>query len=132
ELGRGAHGIVFLAHDPRLGRDVALKVPRPEAVVTPELRERFLREARAAAGLDHPGLVPVYEAGEIGPVCYIASAYCPGVTLAAWLKQRAEPVPFAEAAALVVALAEAVQHAHSRGVLHRDLKPANVLLQESG
>ncbi len=131
ELGRGAHGVVFLAYDPRLGRAVALKVPRPEALATPELRQRFLREARAAAGLDHPNLVPVYEAGAAGAVCYIAAAYCPGPTLADWL-QGAGPVPPREAARLVLALAEAVQHAHERGVVHRDLKPSNVLLASGG
>src|SRR5207244_5031760 len=70
ELGRGAFGVVYQAHDPQLGRDVALKVPRPEALASPELRERFVREARAAAGLDHPNLVAVYEAGEVGAICY--------------------------------------------------------------
>jgi len=129
ELGRGGYGIVFQAYDPQLDREVALKVPRPEAVLTPELRERFLREARAAAVLDHPNVVPVYDGGEVGPVCYIASAYCPGTTLDAWLKARAEPVPWREAAALMATLAEAVQHAHAQRVVHRDLKPSNVLLQ---
>src|SRR5262249_15833640 len=79
-LGRGGLGMVYLAHDPLLNREVALKVPRPEAALAPELRLRFGREARAAAGLDHPNLVPVYEAGEDGPVCFLVSAYCPGVT----------------------------------------------------
>ena len=129
ELGHGAFGIVWLAHDPQLRRDVALKVPRAEALVSPEARQRFLREARAAAGLDHPNVVPVYEAGEVDAVCYIASAYCPGTTLAQWLKQRDEPVPAKEAALLVATLAEAVEHAHRRGVVHRDLKPSNVLLE---
>jgi WD40 repeat protein len=129
ELGRGAYGVVFLAHDPQLGRAVALKVPRAEALATPELRDRFHREARAAAGLNHPNLVPVYEAGTDGPVCYIASAYCPGVTLAAWLKQRGELAPYRLAARLVATLAGAVQHAHTRGIIHRDLKPGNVLLE---
>jgi serine/threonine protein kinase len=132
ELGHGAFGVVFLAHDLALGREVALKVPRAEALVTPEVRARFQQEARAAAGLDHPNLVPVYDAGEEGPLCYIASAYCPGVTLAAWLKARAEPVPPRTAARLVATLAGAVEHAHRRGVLHRDLKPGNVMLDSSG
>jgi len=129
ELGRGGYGIVFLAYDPQLGREVALKVPRPEAVLTPELRERFLREARAAAVLDHPNVVPVHDAGEVGPVCYIASTYCPGTTMEAWLKAHTEPMPWQDAANLLATLAEAVQHAHRNGVVHRDLKPSNVLLQ---
>jgi WD40 repeat protein len=129
ELGRGGFGVVYLADDPRLGRAVALKVPRADALAAPELRQRFFQEARAAAALDHPNLVPVYEAGEAGPVCFIASAFCPGSTLADWLRGRTEPVPFSLAARLVATLADAVQHAHSRGVVHRDLKPANVLLE---
>jgi serine/threonine protein kinase len=128
ELGRGGFAFVYLAYDPQLQREVALKVPRPELIVTGELRARFLREARAAAILDHPNLVPVHEAGEVGPVCYLVSSYYPGQTLAAWLRGREGPVPGRAAAELVAVLAEAVQHAHSRGVLHRDLKPANILL----
>jgi len=129
ELGRGGFGVVFLAFDPLLSREVALKVPRAEALITPDLSVRFRHEALAAARLDHPNIVPVYEAGEAGPVAYIASAYCPGQTLAAWLKQSDSPRNIREAAALVAALAHAVHHAHSRGVLHRDLKPSNVLLE---
>jgi serine/threonine protein kinase len=130
ELGRGAFGVVFLAHDPHLGRDVALKVPRAEVLLTAELRARFQQEARVAAALDHPNLVPVYDAGQEGDICYIAAAYCPGITLAAWLKGRTGPVPWQPAARLLQTLAEAVAHAHERGVLHRDLKPSNILLQE--
>jgi hypothetical protein len=128
ELGRGGFGIVFLAEDSRLGRKVALKVPRPEVAGEPTLRQRFLREAHSAAALDHPNVASVYEAGEADGLCYIASAYCPGGNLAAWLRRHPGPVPMRQAAALVAALAGAVQHAHEHGVLHRDLKPSNILL----
>ncbi|MEX0676018.1 MAG: serine/threonine-protein kinase [Pirellulales bacterium] len=128
-LGYGGFGIVFLVFDPRLNREAALKIPRPEILVSPVLRQRFLREAQAAAVLDHPGIVPIYETGEIGPVGYILSAYCKGPTLATWLTERQEPIGPPTAAQIVERLAEAVHHAHSRGVLHRDIKPSNILLE---
>ncbi|MDB5313506.1 MAG: hypothetical protein JWO38_7708, partial [Gemmataceae bacterium] len=131
QLGKGGCGIVFLAYDPKLKREVALKIPRPELLMSPDARRRLGREAHAAAGFDHPNLVPVYETGEIGPVCFIATAFCPGQTLADWLDRQAFPVPVRQAARLVAQLGEAVQHAHDRGVLHRDLKPNNVILQET-
>ena len=130
ELGRGGFGVVFLAEDSALGRRVALKVPHPEVLVTPEFRRRFLREAEAASRLDHPHIVPVYEVGDEGPVCYIASAYCEGVTLAQWLRSQSAPIPIRVACRLVAVVAGAVGHAHERGILHRDLKPGNILLQE--
>jgi serine/threonine protein kinase len=129
ELGRGGFGVVYLARDSVLGRDVALKVPRPETLLTPEGRTRCMREARAAAALDHPNIVPVYEADEMGPLAYIASAYCEGPSLSAWLKARYEPVIPRSAARLIATLAHALQHAHDRGILHRDLKPSNIMLQ---
>jgi hypothetical protein len=131
-LGRGGFGLVFLARDPRLGRLVAVKVPRPDRPLTPELWRRFVREGRAAAALDDPHIVPVYETGEEGPVPFIAAAYCPGPSLAAWLRQQPHAVAPRTAAQVVAALAKAVQHAHDRGVFHRDLKPGNVLLQPRG
>jgi WD40 repeat protein len=131
QLGKGGCGIVFLAFDPKLEREVALKIPRPEMLLSPDARRRLVREALAAAEFDHPNLVPVYETGEIGPICYIATAFCPGQTLGEWLDKQAFPVPVRQAARLVAIVAEAVQHAHDRGVLHRDLKPNNVLLQST-
>src|SRR5262245_8307544 len=128
ELGRGSFGIVYLAYETRLGREVALKIPRINALADPELRKRFQREAQTAAGLNHPNLVAVYEADQVGPVCFIASEYCPGVSLAKWLKACDQPIPFHVAADLIARLADAMHYAHTQGVVHRDLKPANVLL----
>lgn len=127
-LGRGGFGIVYRAYDPVLKREVALKIPRADVLVDADCLARFQREALAAAGLDHANLVPVYEAGQIGPICYIAFAYCPGNDLATWLKQRTAPVRCVEAARLVRILARAIHCAHGCGILHRDLKPSNVLL----
>ncbi len=128
ELGRGGFGVVFLAIDSDLGRPVALKVPRPEWLLDAPARERFVREARAIAALDHPGIAPLYEAGELHGVCYMASAYCEGPSLSAWLRNRRAPAAPRTAARIVARLADAVAHAHQRGVLHRDLKPSNILL----
>ena len=129
ELGRGGYGVVFLAVDTEIGRQVALKIPRPEVLNNPETRRRFLREARAAGALEHPNLIPVYEVGEDGPFCFLATAYCPGPTLAQWLTEASELPPPALAAQLVRDLARGVAHAHSRHVLHRDIKPSNVLIE---
>jgi serine/threonine protein kinase len=132
ELGHGGFGIVFLAFDTVLKREVALKVPRLEAFLTPELRQRFLREARAAASLDHCNLVRVYEVGEIESICYIVSAYCRGPNLAVWLREQSEPVPVQMAALLVAGLADGVAHIHEHNILHRDIKPTNILLDSPG
>ncbi|MBL9124573.1 MAG: protein kinase [Planctomycetaceae bacterium] len=129
ELGRGGYGIVVLALDPNLDRLVAVKIPRPEVLVSSVLRERFLREAATAGRLDHPNLVPVFEVGEDGPLWYIAAAYVSGGTMSKWLAGLREPLPPHAAAALVAQLADAAQHAHSAGILHRDIKPGNVLMQ---
>ena len=129
ELGRGGYGVVFLAVDTEIGRQVALKIPRPEVLGNPETRKRFLREARAVGALDHPNLIPLYEVGADGPFCFLATAYCSGSTLAQWLKDAAALTPPKLAARLVRDLARGVAHAHSRGVLHRDIKPSNVLIK---
>lgn len=128
-LGQGGAGIVYLAHDPVLGREVAVKVPQLEVILTPERRRRFLREAQAAALLNHPNIIPIHEVSEAGELCFIVYGYCPGPSLAQWLGENPGPVPPVDAARLVESLAESIEHAHQRGILHRDLKPANVLLQ---
>ncbi len=134
ELGRGAMGAVFLARDLQLDRDVALKVPSTAAGADADLAERFLREARAAATLRHPHLCPVYDAGEEpGPDgarrLYLTMAYLPGKSLR---DAVTGPQPVRAAVRLVGRLADAMAHAHDRGVIHRDLKPANVMLDERG
>ncbi|WP_161602219.1 WD40 repeat domain-containing serine/threonine protein kinase [Tautonia marina] len=129
ELGRGGFGVVYRAYDPEMDRTVALKLPRADALVTSDTRRRFLREARIAARLDHPHLVPVFEAGQIGPICYIASAYCEGPNLGRWLREQPRPLEPLLAARLARVLAEAVAHIHARGLVHCDLKPGNVLVE---
>jgi uncharacterized delta-60 repeat protein len=127
-LGEGGFGLVYLARDPQLHRMVALKVPRLSTLGNRKLQQRFVREARAAAALDHPNIVPIHEAGEAGPVCYIASAYCEGPNLAEWLTSRGTTVGPHMAARIVMAVADGVHYCHTHGVLHRDLKPSNILL----
>ena len=135
ELGQGGFGIVYLAEDPILGRLVALKLPRLQVFESPELTRRFVLEAQAAARLDHPNVVSIYDVGELGPEpgsgLYIASAYCSEGSLAAWIARQSAPVGARQAADLLIKLAEGVQHLHDHGILHRDLKPSNVLLQRS-
>jgi tetratricopeptide (TPR) repeat protein len=127
ELGSGGFGVVYLAYDPQLGREVALKLPRT-SLLGESMRQRFRQEAIAAARLDHPGLVQVYDSGQFEGVDFIASAYCPGITLAVWLQANGRSNAGRDAAHLAFAIAQAIAHAHARGVLHRDLKPSNVLL----
>lgn len=128
EIGEGGFARVYLAHDPRLNRDIALKLLRGTLFFSSDATKRFEREAQAAAILSHPNIVPVYEAGVIDDQRFIASAYCDGITLDQWLSKTKVVVP-KQAAAMVAQMADALEHAHQRGVIHRDLKPANVLLE---
>ena len=127
-LGGGAFGEVFLAFDPQLQRQVALKVPRPGVLDSATLVERFLSEGIAAAGLNHPNIVPVFDAGKEGDRYYLASAYVPGRTLADVAGEG--KLDFVRAARIVRALAEALDCAHGQGIVHRDVKPANVMVDE--
>src|SRR5206468_2108278 len=117
---------VYRAYDPQLDREVALKVLRPEALASPQAVERFQREARAAAKMHHPHIVPVFDAGQHGADSFIASAFIQGRTLASAIPEGGlDP---RRAARLAAQLAEALAYAHKQGVLHRDVKPANALL----
>jgi serine/threonine protein kinase/WD40 repeat protein len=127
-IGAGGFGVVYLARDRVLHRQVALKLARTSVLGDPDLKSRFLREAEALARLEHPHIIRVYEAGEHEGTCYLAVGYCDGPTLEQWLRQEERPMTPRIAAQLALALAEAVEHAHRCGVLHRDIKPSNILL----
>ena len=129
-LGRGGFAEVFLAEDTELDRRIALKVPLFNSAVNEAGRQRFEREARLAASLVHPQIVPVYEYGDLGAIRFIAFAWCDGSTLGQWVQEHG-PVDFETAAKIVQHLASAVEHAHQRGIIHRDLKPGNVLVDSS-
>jgi formylglycine-generating enzyme required for sulfatase activity len=131
ELGRGGMGVVYKATQTGLGRTVALKMLVAGPYADPALRARFLLEAESVAALEHPHIIGVFAFGESGGHPYLAMEYLPGGSLAERLRARG-PLPPREAAELVAALAEAVAHAHSRGIVHRDIKPANVLLTAAG
>ena len=129
EVGRGGFGLVYRAFDPELKREVALKIPRPEALFTEDRQRRFEDEAEATARLRHSNICRVHEVGQEGAIRFLVCEFCDGPDLAQWLCGRTEHVPLRFAAKLFVALASGVAHAHSRGVLHRDLKPSNILLE---
>src|SRR5260370_11944312 len=131
ELGRGAMGAVFLAHDAQLDRTVALKVPLFTAADGPEMRQRFHTEARAAATIEHPHVCPVYDVCEINGTPYLTMAYPQGQPLAQ-LVERAAPLPERQAVVLVRQLTGPLQPAHERGIIHRDLKPSNIMINQRG
>lgn len=127
ELGRGGMGIVYLARDITLDRQVALKVLPPHLAAVPDLRERFLREARTSAHLSHPNIVPVYHADEIEGHAFFAMGFVEGESLAQRLSARG-PLPPEEAVRYLREVAWALAYAHARGVIHRDVKPENILI----
>ncbi|HEV8166425.1 MAG TPA: protein kinase, partial [Actinomycetota bacterium] len=126
-LGRGGMGVVYLAEQLGPHRQVALKLLLDPATASEAFRERFLRESELAAAIDHPNVLPVYDAGETDGVLWIAMRYVPGIDLAALL-ERDGPLAPEQALAIIGPVAGALEAAHARGLVHRDVKPANILL----
>ncbi len=131
EIGRGGMGVVYEAEDLRLKRRIALKFLPPDAVADADARARFLFEARAASGLDHPNICVVHEIGETRPGApFIAMALCPGESLKARLARG--PLPAGEAADVARQVADGLAAAHGHGIVHRDVKPGNLVLARGG
>ncbi|WP_418955445.1 serine/threonine-protein kinase [Streptomyces tritici] len=129
EIGRGGMAVVYRARDLRLDRTVALKLLAPELARNDTFRKRFAHESRVAAAIDHPHIVPVFEAGETEGVLYIAMRYVPGQDLRAVL-DREGPLPPDKAARIAVQVASALDAAHAHDLVHRDVKPGNILVAE--
>ena len=130
EIGSGGMGVVYRARDEKLERDVAIKMLQPGLLTGQEGRERFRREARVLAKLNHPHIASVYDVIESKGSDYIVMELVAGESLAA--KLRAGPLPIAEATSIAAQIAEALEEAHEQGVIHRDLKPGNVMITPKG
>ena len=130
ELARGGMGVVFLARQVSLNRTVALKMILAGQLANDTDVKRFYTEAEAAANLDHPGIVPIFEVGEHEGQHYFSMGFIEGQSLSQRLSEG--PLPAREAAELIRRVSEAIDYAHQRGVIHRDLKPANILLDKNG
>src|SRR6266436_3549258 len=135
ELGRGAMGVVYLALDPSIGRQVAIKTIRLSEFTNAEergkQRERLFREARSAGILSHPGIVTIYDMAEQDGMAYIAMEYVPGSTLEQILSLM-EPLEPERLFSILGQTAAALDYAHGKGIVHRDIKPANIIVNEAG
>jgi serine/threonine protein kinase len=127
QIGRGGMAVVYRASDPRLSRPVALKILAPELVGDAAFRQRFIREMRAAAAVDHPHIVPVFDAGEADGALFIAMRYVSGQDLRTLLDTERK-LPAARVVHIVAQVASALDEAHSHGLVHRDVKPGNMLI----
>jgi DNA-binding beta-propeller fold protein YncE len=130
QVGAGGMAVVFRAHDERLDRQVALKLLAPGLVADQAFRQRFIRESRAAAAVDDPHIIPVFEAGEAAGVLFIAMRYVRGGDVRSLL-DRSGQLPPARVAEIISQVSSALDAAHERGLVHRDVKPANMLLDAS-
>ncbi len=131
EVGRGGMGAVYKGYDPALDRHVAVKVLAPHLVWEKEFVERFVREARAAARLKHPGIVTIHDVGQEAGWYYFVMEYLEGETLNAIVKQRGQIAPD-DVVRILRPLAEALDYAHHRGLVHRDIKPGNIIVNPEG
>src|SRR5215211_7049824 len=130
-IGRGGMSVVYLAEHLRLGRKVALKLLAPELAESEGFRERFIKESRLAASLEHPNIIPIYDADEADGVLYIAMRYVEGTDLKA-LIQREGPLEPGKAVSVIAQIARGLDAAHGKGLVHRDVKPGNVLIAAGG
>lgn len=130
EIGRGGMASVYHAYDPNFERDVAIKILPRAFLHDPQFRERFLREAKMIALLEHPAIVPVYDFGEEDNQPYIVMRYMAGGSIAERLRQR--PLTLGETSQIISRLAPGLDAAHARGIIHRDLKPGNILFDQYG
>lgn len=125
ELGKGAMGMVYQAHDPQINRMVALKILREDRLTTEDFVQRFLKEATAIGRLSHPGIVTVYDVGQDHGTIYIAMEFLEGLSLDQVVKQR--NLNIQDIVAIGIQVAEALQYAHKKGIVHRDIKPPNII-----
>jgi len=131
QIGQGGMAVVYRAHDERLDRRVALKVLAPALAADTAFRTRFIRESRAAAAVDHPNIIPVYDAGDAGGCLFISMRYVQGGDVRALLRDG-QPLPAARVWNIITQVGAALDAAHAHGLIHRDVKPANMLLDASG
>jgi serine/threonine protein kinase len=127
-IGRGGMAVVYRAEDMRLGRKVALKLLTPQLVDNEQFRQRFIMESRLAASLDHPNIVPIYEAGEADEQLFIAMRYVLGSDMKGLLAEEGGPLPEGRTLRLLRQIGDALDSAHRAGLVHRDVKPANILV----